>query len=194
MKSQQGFTLIEILLALVIVAMASFTVVMNIPMSADDSAHKYARQLFYRMQLMSEEAMLSGREFGVWINPQRDKLVLATLEESGWKPLQWSKINNQIDVEDNVVVDFSLASDLWHDDERLFSQESESLNTGLFSPSNESDEDILPTPQILLMSSGEVTPFSLRFESRASASEGWVVKADAIGDIKILSSAEADHG
>jgi general secretion pathway protein H len=178
---QQGFTLIEVLLALVVVALASFTVVMNIPVSADDAAHKQARQLYYRLQLMNEEALLSGQELGVWISPKREKLVLVGLQAEGWQPLKWSRINSEIILDEQVVLDFSLKVGVWQDDDRLFKPDSD-----------DKDEKPVMTPQILLMSSGEVTPFLLRFEPKAQADQGWVVKANEISQIELLTAAEAN--
>ncbi len=192
-KSQQGFTLIEVLLALVIVAMASFAVVLNIPVSSDDAAQTQARQLYYRLQLMSEEALLSGQEFGVWVSPRHDKLVLAILGEQGWQELNWSKINSEIEIADNLVLDFSIGGDVWQDDERLFMPDSGNQERTLFSEDGSKDDTRLPTPQILLMSSGEVTPFSLKFEPRNHPREGWVVEANDIGQIKILTIDEAEN-
>lgn len=149
-RQQQGFTLIEVLLALVIVALASFTVVMNIPVSSDDAAHKQARQLFHRLQLMNEEALLSGQELGVWVSPKHDRLGLVGLEADGWQPLKWPKFNSEIELGDQVVVDLSLSEGAWQDDERLFVLDHEDAEPG-------EKQDM--TPQIVLMSSGEITPF-----------------------------------
>lgn len=178
-QRQQGFTLIEVLLALVVVALASFTVVMNIPVSADDAAQKQARQLYHRLQLMNEEALLSGQELGVWISPKRDKLVLVGLEAEGWQPLKWPRFNSEIELNEQVVLDLSLKSGVWQDDERLFKLQDEDMQ----------DAQVM-IPQILLMSSGEVTPFSLRFEPQAKADQGWLVQASETGQIELLTAAE----
>lgn len=78
-------------------------------------------------------------------------------------------------------MDFSLKVGVWQDDDRLFKPDSD-----------DKDEKPVMTPQILLMSSGEVTPFLLRFEPKAQADQGWVVKANEISQIELLTAAEAN--
>jgi general secretion pathway protein H len=192
MRLQQGFTLIEVLLALVIVAVSSFIVVMNIPVSGDDEASLQARQLYHRLQLMNEEALLSGQEFGVWVSPKRNEILLVGLTEKGWLPLEWSRIKSKIDIADDVVMDFNLGGGVWQDDGRLFqpSQKSNSDNDLLADNLGHSENTVI-TPQILIMSSGELTPFTLHFYPEGQPQHNWTVQGSESGELTLIGADEA---
>ena len=199
MRSQQGFTLLEVLLVLAIIALTSFVVVINIPPSAQNAAEQQARQIYHRMQLMQDEALLGGQEFGVRVSTESDKLTLLGLTPEGWQPLEWAKMKSDIVIDDDVVLDFSLNTGIWEDDERLFiSQSFDDDDSALFEE-DENDKDgeksTESDPQILIMSSGEITAFSLRFEEKDNKDSGWVTQASDNGELKLLTitEAEADH-
>ena len=58
-RRDNGFTLLEILLVLLLVSLASVAVISTLPNRAEDNA-AYAQALFHRVQLLNEEAMLVG--------------------------------------------------------------------------------------------------------------------------------------
>ncbi|MGX9417947.1 type II secretion system minor pseudopilin GspH [Vibrio sp. RC27] len=190
MKSQQGFTLIEVLLVLAIIALTSFVVVISIPASAQDEAEQQARQLYHRISLIQDEALLSGQEFAVQVSAEQDKLTLLGMTQSGWKPLEWAKMKSEIAIADNVVLDFSLASGVWKDNDRLYIPQSFDSDTSLFEEEKESDEEPKFDPQILIMSSGEITAFSLRFEEKNNKSSGWITHVSENGTLKLTAISE----
>ena len=57
-----GFTLIEILLVLVLLSVTAVAVIATIPTNSKDVAKKYAQSFYQRIQLLNEEAILSGEE------------------------------------------------------------------------------------------------------------------------------------
>ena len=63
----QGFTLLEILLVLVLLSLVAVAVVATLPGNKTDHAKQDATRLYQRLQLLNEEAVLSGRDFGLRI-------------------------------------------------------------------------------------------------------------------------------
>ncbi len=67
-QTQPGFTLIEILLVLVLLSVSAVAVISTIPTNSKDVAKKYAQSFYQRIQLLNEEAILSGLDFGVRVD------------------------------------------------------------------------------------------------------------------------------
>lgn len=88
---QPGFTLIEILLVLVLLSVTAVAVIATIPTNSKDVAKKYAQSFYQRVQLLSEEAILSGLDFGIRIDEKKSTYVLMTLKSEGWQEVEFEK-------------------------------------------------------------------------------------------------------
>ncbi len=64
MHSNRGFTLIEVLLVVLLIAICAAAVVTTLPTNKKDAAKKSAQLLYQRIQLLNEEAILNGEDFG----------------------------------------------------------------------------------------------------------------------------------
>ena len=71
-QTQPGFTLIEILLVLVLLSVTAVAVISTIPTNSKDVAKKYAQSFYQRIQLLNEEAILSGLDLTAAINSAVD--------------------------------------------------------------------------------------------------------------------------
>jgi general secretion pathway protein H len=175
------------MLVLAIMALTSLVTVMTLSDSAQDKAEWQARQFYHRVQLLQDEALLSGQEFGVHINTQTNTLTLLGLASQGWAPLNWSKMKSKIVVDQNLELDFNLSSDIWSDDERLF------LTQALESEAVLDDANTQASPQILIMSHGGVTAFTLRFTVKARQHIGWVVQGSDSGELQLKALAVTEN-
>lgn len=166
-----GFTLIEILVVLVIigillsVALLSFGI-----LSDDDDMTREARRLSSLIQLVSDEATTQGRDFGL-------EFMTAGYRFVEYDPLldQWFEvIGDDYLVQRNLDegVEFELFLEerkvLLHTEaqETERDQDEDEDNYGL---NRDLTDDYLP--HVLIMSSGDVTPFELRFLRLADRSE-----------------------
>ena len=68
MQKHLGFTLIEILLVLVLLSLTAVAVIATLPTSQKDLSKQYAQSFFQRLQLLNEEAVLSGKDFGLRVD------------------------------------------------------------------------------------------------------------------------------
>ncbi|GLT20378.1 type II secretion system protein GspH [Vibrio zhanjiangensis] len=188
-RLRAGFTLLEILLVLVLMSLASVAVISTLPTSAKDESKKQAQSLYQRLLLLNEEAMLSGRDYGLRVDEKKSAYFLMTLESEGWKKLDIEQIPYQTDLAGSAAISLTLGGGAWGDDDRLFKP------GGLFD--DDMFEDLfdkkkLPPPQVFIVSSGEVTSFVVAiYPSHGDAErDAWRVIAKDNGQIVLLAPGE----
>lgn len=181
-KKNLGFTLIEIMLVIVLLALASVAVVMNLPDTKQDLAKEQAQRFYYRLQLLNESAILNGKDFGLTVDSDKKSYRYLVLEADGWQVLE-DKIYTETALEEGLSIDVELGSNAWSNNESLFSQES-LFDEDMFSEYEE--EDKIEPPELLVLSSGEVTPFSVSIYPEGNRENGWLVDVQESGVIRLL--------
>ncbi len=193
MKQSRGFTLLEILLVLVLLSVSSVAVIATFPLSQKDEARAVAQSLYQRIQLLNEEAILSGRDFGLRVDEQTSELRFLTLTAEGWQKLEKNQFNSELKVAPDLVLDFRLGGDAWLKDDRLFEPGS------LFDEEMFAEEKKELPPQIFILSSGEVTAFSIGIAPKTRGSNGsdsqerWQIVVGDNGQIKLLAPGEQNE-
>ncbi|WP_260260142.1 type II secretion system minor pseudopilin GspH [Vibrio intestinalis] len=192
MTKQKGFTLIELLLVVALLAVTVTAVVLSLPNNSRDIAEQEAKSLWFRVQLLNEEAMLSGRDFGLRIDDEESRYALLQLEDDGWQLLSMDRINAETELGDAIVVELNLGGSVWQDQERLF-EPSSLFDEQMFAELDEEKKQA--PPQIFITSSGEVTPFSIVvYPSNRDADEsGWQIVAKENGQVLLLAPGEQDE-
>ncbi|MBA5762874.1 type II secretion system minor pseudopilin GspH [Vibrio sp. 404] len=192
MSNQKGFTLLEVLLVVALLSVTVTVVVFSLPNNQRDEANLQARSLWLRLQLLNEEALLSGRDFGLRIDEEKSTYYLQQLDEEGWKPLKLERIPYQTKFKEGVAATFSLGGSIWQDKERLFNPSS-LFDEEMFAEFEQ--QKVLPQPQVFFMSSGEITPFSIAiYPSGADIEQSaWQVVAKENGQIILLAPGEQDE-
>ncbi|WP_394127358.1 type II secretion system minor pseudopilin GspH [Vibrio hepatarius] len=192
MRHHSGFTLLEILLVLVLVSVASVAVISTLPVSAEDGAKQQAQSLYHRVQLLNEEAMLSGRDYGLHVDDKKSVYEFFQLTSEGWQRLDNANITSRTELEDNVALSLVLGGNVWANKDRLFEP------GGLFDEemfAEYEQEKRLPPPQVFIMSSGEVTPFSIAIypQNLDAEKDAWRIVAKENGQILLLAPGESDE-
>lgn len=137
----RGFTLIEVMVVLVIIGiMINYAVLSFGNNSKADQLETEATRFKSLLEVASEEALLRSSIMGIDI--LEDGYAFLRLEEGEWQP-----------TDDNLFRDRKLPDDM-----RL------TLITG--QPPGDAEEK--RTPEIILLNSGELTPFDLKITSLAS--------------------------
>ena len=192
MKNQKGFTLIEILLVLVLLSVASVAVISTLPQKSSDDAKQQAQALYHRLQLLNEEAILSGKDYGVRFDEKRSSYQLLALSEKGWQKLSDDELPQSTALPDGLAMVLQLGGNVWKDEDRLFKPGS-LFDEDMFSEVE--DEKKVPTPQVFIMSSGELTPFSIAIypQNLSVEQDAWQVVAKENGQIIILAPGENDE-
>ncbi|EGQ8017987.1 MULTISPECIES: type II secretion system minor pseudopilin GspH [Vibrio] len=189
MRKHNGFTLIEILLVLVLLSLTAVAVISTLPTSQKDLSKQYAQSFFQRLQLLNEEAVLSGKDFGVRVDDAKSTYALLSLTSEGWQPLKLKQIPSKTKLEEDVTLQLELGGGAWDNDERLFKPGS-LFDEDMFA--EEEDEKKIEPPQVFIFSSAEVTPFTLSFfpQNGDAFNDGWRVIGKESGQILLLAPGE----
>ncbi|ANP66334.1 prepilin-type N-terminal cleavage/methylation domain-containing protein [Vibrio alginolyticus] len=189
MRKHNGFTLIEILLVLVLLSLTAVAVISTLPTSQKDLSKQYAQSFFQRLQLLNEEAVLSGKDFGVRVDDAKSTYVLLILTSEGWQPLKLKQIPSKTKLEEDIALQLELGGGAWDNDERLFKPGS-LFDEDMFA--EEEDEKKIEPPQVFIFSSAEVTPFTLSFfpQNGDTFNDGWQVIGKESGQILLLAPGE----
>lgn len=144
----RGFTLIEIMVVMVIIALIATATVMSTGSNFSQKVGNEARRLAAIIRLAQDEALINSTEVGVILDETKYTFVL--YEQGQWLPITNEKMYEehtllegvemvlQVDGFDGIV----LGEERDDDDE-------------------EEDEKRSLTPQIYILSSGELSPFIL---------------------------------
>jgi general secretion pathway protein H len=188
-RSMRGFTLIEIMLVMVIIGCAAGIVVLSIPGGPNpklgsDLAEE-SQQLAATIQVMSEQATQQGRTIGLHISehgyqfmirqenaPATDENVTQTTSKAldtrldwdhqAWQPYQSEKMHTAGEFDQQVALTLTLDGLQLQDEEnRLGRSEPQWFDT--------ENQLSAKAPQILLLPSGEITPFSLTLQKQGSS-------------------------
>ncbi|PFG45566.1 general secretion pathway protein H [Vibrio sp. ES.051] len=189
MPKHNGFTLIEILLVLVLLSLTAVAVITTLPTSQKDLSKQHAQSFFQRLQLLNEEAVLSGKDFGVRVDEAKSTYVLLSLSADGWQPLELNQIPSKTKLEDDITLQLELGGGAWDNDDRLFKPGS-LFDEDMFV--EEDEEKQIKPPQVFIFSSAEVTPFTLSFfpQNSDAFNDGWRVVGKESGQILLLAPGE----
>jgi general secretion pathway protein H len=189
-RTMRGFTLIEIMLVMVIIGCAAGIVVLSIPGGPNpklgSDLSEESQQLAATIQVMSEQATQQGRTIGLHISEhgyqfmirqenastneenvtQTTSKALDTLldwDHQSWQPYQSEKLRTAGEFDEQISLALTLDGLQLQDEEnRLGRSEPQWFDT--------ENQLAAKTPQILLLPSGEITPFSLTLQEQGSDS------------------------
>jgi len=169
----RGFTLVEILVVVVIMAVVISLAVLAIGASGRDSQlDEESRRIEGLVGLLHERAVLEGRDFGLRIEPTGYEFVVYEPEHDRWVSLNEEHEFRHRDLPKGVSFELQLDS-----------------QTVVLKPVDTSlvGNAVPPAPQLAIAASGEGTPFRLtllRATTQAKAS----VDGDAFGKLSHESS------
>jgi len=160
---QDGFTLLELLVVVVIVAILfTYTTLAIRSSSPEDLIKEEANRLERLTQLALEEAILRGEEYGIEVHLDGYRFLHFT--ENQWQPLSQDKILHErklpLDMElemhlEETEIVIGLATEPMSDNE---------VDLEATAEPKENKKEAEIKPHIYLLSSGEITPdFDIRF-------------------------------
>lgn len=160
-----GFTLLELLVVMVLIGII-FTFAM-LSMHGDKAAdlmQQESRRMQTLLNLASDEAVVKGEELAVRF--RHDSYEFLRLGDSGW-----SSTRDGLLKEYPMPADIELQLDVPGDPPGL---------------GKKNKDDTADLPQVYILSSGEMTPFSVRFRSGLSKRE-YLLEANVLGTVTVTS-------
>lgn len=190
LRQQQGFTLLEMLLVLFLIGVAAMTVTLTISGDPRREALQEAANEFQAVVSMAiEESVLSGQELGVVVEPDHYFFARFNIDENDWEPLVGDALYRERRLPEDTFMSLTIEGlplqQADEDDESEFG-----FDESLFEESEE-DKKKSPEPQLLILPSGEITPFLVEFENDSARPKLSIeLKGNAIGQIMPAEEAE----
>ncbi|MFT5501457.1 MAG: general secretion pathway protein H [Woeseiaceae bacterium] len=182
---ESAFTLIEILVVVVIVGIISGIAMLSLGLLGDDrNLQRDARRLGSLIELVNDEAMLQGRDYGLeflqsgYRFVEHDPLTeqwYEVIDDDMLRPRQLAEQTEfELFLEDRKVLLHTDSDDLKYDEEDDDPA------------SNARDRDLTDDylPHVLIMSSGDITPFELTLV-RQYDQAAITISASIVGEIEI---------
>lgn len=163
---QFGFTLIEIMVVVVIVAILSSAVVPMMTRNADDLLTEQAERFVALVDLAQNEAILQSRQLGLQLDAEGYSFLQQNDEDGSWTVFTEGPFRKR---------NFSSGTKT-----SLYLEDVDML---LGQDAVDSEGKKKRMPQVFLLSSGEMTPF--RYEFAFSTGSRIKVSFDAIGGNKL---------
>lgn len=156
MKRNKGFTLLEVLLVIMVIGILAKIVVPNVTWGGtEDRVAEASRRFKAVFDMASEYAMLNNFELGLIIKENNYRFVV--FDGQRWGDFQPEKYFEPSQHEEEMELELELEGLPW--------AENNLLNEVTFEvEEDDEDEDKeLLSPQIFILSSGDITPFRVTF-------------------------------
>lgn len=179
-RREKGFTLLEIMLVLFIISLVAISVIFTLRPGDNDAAKKFAYQLQQKVTVLSNEAIMSGREYALFIQPAKRQVTFLQASLQGWKPVDHvigvSQFANQMNWPQELHVKLKQKKEY-----TLFNDE-------MFAPLFEATQKY--SPQVILGTMGDVTDFSLLIQDQ-DKHEWWLSVKN--GEVVLNAIAPQNH-
>jgi general secretion pathway protein H len=161
-----GFTLLEVMLVLLIMGLATGAVVLSYSgENGPDLLKKQTQRLQVVFNMASDFAVLNQRQLGLRVeNAKNSYYFMYQDEEQEWQKLELDNTFAEHQLPDLFSLELFLTGLPWETENSLFSSgifdEELSVSNDGVEIGNEEEKKLDP-PQIFIFSSGEITPFSI---------------------------------
>ncbi|MDE2294616.1 MAG: type II secretion system minor pseudopilin GspH [Gammaproteobacteria bacterium] len=166
----RGFTLVEILVVIVIIAVMVSLAVLSIDVAGHDAPlDQESRRIVGLMNLLHDRALLEGHDYGLWIEPHAYQFLIYDDRLNRW-------VSDPADPQTRRrELPKGLGLRLEIDGQRVV----------LKAPDPQAVGDAPPAPQIVIAASGEGTPFELTLVREATG-RTQVIRGDPLGHTRIV--------
>lgn len=178
--ARAGFTLLEIIVVILIIGiMATFATLTIGGRSSEDRLQAEAQRLEKLMSLAADEALFRGEQLGLLVEVHGYRIL--TLGEQGWAPYSGGAALRAHPVPEPMRMTLSVEGRPTppHDPE----QAAADADADEDDQDRDADGSAMPPPQVMVLSSGEMTPFTLDFSVPGQPAR-YRVEADLMGRVR----------
>ena len=172
----RGFTLLEVMLVLLLMGLAAGYVMFNaFGASKSDLLKSQAQRLQVIVDMASDYAVLNQQQLGIRVEQAENSYYFVYLDdEDEWQRVEDEKMYAPYTLPEPFTLTLNLDDLPWDEEDSLFDRDLFDENLSVSDAGvdiGSEEEKSLPPPQILIMSSGEITPFSLMFNYKGDFNE-----------------------
>lgn len=182
-RHSTGFTLLEILVTIAIIAILTGAAIIALGgFGRQNDAQTTAEQLAALLRLAAEESLLTGREIGLRV--EETQFSFLVLADNAWLPLdsdplfRGRPLPEQLDID--IIMNGAPVQLVQPEDDEQTADEAESST----STSDDETDNLQAPPQIVVLSSGGLTPFELRVTAVTDGTT-YIVRGDLVGTITV---------
>ena len=170
-QRRYGFTLLEIMLVLLLMGMVSVGVVMTLPnnLTSQENVHWQAQRFRTLLQFAEDEALISGLELGLVFDKNSYQFAFYDYKIQKWLPVVNKQIQSKVELPETLKIEYLVSGSLW--DEIDTEKQDEFIDEDDLVSIDGEEKVVSLRPQVYVMSSGEVTPFSVEFSAVEKKSE-----------------------
>ncbi|WP_417762331.1 type II secretion system minor pseudopilin GspH [Shewanella sp.] len=175
---QQGFTLLEVMLVVLLMGLMAAAVTLSMGNGGQQQALSREVQRFMATtEALQDEAVLSGGFYGIVVDKQKYHYVM--LKDDKWQPIEQDNLLAERELPVGIETDLEV--------EGLPLEQDEGQQSWFDEPfiDDDAQKKKFPEPQIMLLPSGEMTGFKLRFITLDDNGQPLekLVSGDALGRI-----------
>lgn len=182
----RGFTLIELLVSITIIGIVLSIAVLSLNLASDDrEIRTEARRLMSILTAVQDDAILQGRDFGIEFLSASYRFVEYDNQTGQWYDVTADDLMRVR----SLPEEYDLA--LFLEDQQVLLDESplELADADEEDP----DADVLDyTPHVFIFSSGDMTPFELRF-TRLTDQLSVAIEGDLLGNLDFAIEDDDDY-
>ena len=178
-SQHHGFTLLEVLLVLVVLSVMVSLLITSFSDNTANQLSREAQRLSRLLQTMSDEALLQGVEYSLAIGSSAEASQSQGYQflQYNYENLMWEPINDP--AFSFYVLPEKISFSLALNGDEIFTEFLKAANT-----SNRSKTKVRVQPAILIVSSGEVTPFEITLSHKDTQASLRIV-SDGISGVEI---------
>jgi len=179
---KRGFSLIEILVVLVVIAFATKMVVYSLDGGAEDALEKQALRLHTTINMASEFAILNQVELGFHID--EDVFEFLVFDGEKWVTFDREQLFEPLTITEEFKLTLNLEDLAWAQENLL-----EQSNWRELMSSDDEDSLLelkkLKIPQVLILSSGEISAFQLIFELQKQPEPVYFIEGEFLAPVNL---------